>query len=335
MRALRVERLDGPAALVLRDDIEAPAPGPGEIAYAVHAAGVNFPDVLMSQGRYQHKPRLPFTLGIEAAGVVTAAGEGVTEWRPGDRVVASPATGGYAEIAVADAATAVRVPHATSFATAAAMLLTYGTAWHALVTRGALRARERLAVTGAGGGVGTAACEIGRVLGARVVALVGSEEKRAAALGAGAHVALIAADGDTRDAIRAECGGLDVLLDTTGGAPFDAGLRALDVGGRALIVGFASGTIPAIPANRLLLRELDARGVAWGAWQRREPQQLRAHFAEMFALVAAERLHPHPRTMYPFEHAADAVAAMWERRLVGKAVVTVQVDHPPAVRPER
>ena len=322
MRAIQVRELGDPRTLRVVD-IDAPEPGRGEVALAVHAAGVNFPDALMVLGRYQVKPPLPFVLGVEAAGVVTAVGEGVVDVRPGDRV-AAPVGGAFAERVVARASATIALPEHVDFVTAAGMVLTYGTAYHALVDRARIRSGDRLVVTGAGGGVGTAACDIGRALGAEVTALVGSAAKGEAAREAGAARVVAAAGGDVTARLKAEIGAADVLLDNVGGEVFDAALRAMEWNGRVLIVGFAGGRIPEIPANRLLLKELDAIGVYWGAWAEREPARNRANFDAMFALMAQGALHPRVRETYALDDAPKAVTAMLERRLVGKAVVLVR-----------
>jgi NADPH:quinone reductase len=314
MRAIQVHALGHPRDLVLAE-VAVPQPGPGEIALDVHAAGVNFPDALMVAGKYQVKPPLPFTLGVEVAGVVRALGPGVEGLRVGERVAALPKSGGFAEVALASAAGAIALPDALDFVTAAGMLMTYGTAYHGLVDRGRLRAGERLAVTGAGGGVGTAAVDIGRALGAHVSAIVGSEAKRATALAAGAHEVVLAGEALPKS---------DLLLDNVGGEVFTAALRALDWQGRALVVGFASGTIPEVAANRVLLKELELIGVYWGTWAERQPAANRANFAAMFALIAAGALHPTVHARYAFADAPRAVEDMAERRLVGKAVVAVR-----------
>jgi len=322
MRAVQVHTLGSPRDLVYAE-VALPAPGAGEIALDVHAAGVNFPDALMVQGKYQVKPPLPFTLGVEVAGVVTAVGPDVHDIRVGDRVAALPKSGGFAETALAGAYSAVVLPPAVDFVTAAGMLMTYGTAYHGLVDRGRVREGERLGVTGAGGGVGTAAVDIGRALGARVIAIVGSEAKREAALHAGAVHAIVA-DGELPAVLKSVAGGLDALLDNVGGDVFDASLRAMEWNGRVLIVGFAGGRIPEIPANRLLLRELEAVGVYWGPWVERRPAHNRANFAAMFEMMAAGTLHPHVHARYRFDDVPAAMEAMLERQLVGKAVIVVR-----------
>ena len=323
MRAI-VCRAYGPPRDLVIAEVPEPVAGPGQVVIDVHAAGVNFPDVLLVQGLYQVKPPLPFSPGVEAAGIVSAVGEGVRGLRIGQRVVA-PVMGGFAGRAVAQAATTIALPDGIAFRTAAGMLLTYGTAYHALVDRAQLRAGERVYVTGAGGGVGTAALDLANALGATAVGCAGSDAKRAAAKRAGAHSVVDAGASDLVDLIKAATdGGFDVALDNVGGAQFDAALRAARRDARILVVGFAGGTIPQIPANRILLKELNVLGVYWGDWATRNPQHDAANFAAMFAMVEAGTLHPHVETIYPFHHAAQAIADLHERRLVGKAVVDVR-----------
>jgi NADPH2:quinone reductase len=322
MRALQVHALGDPRTLTL-SEIPEPTPGPGEVAIEVHAAGVNFPDALMARGKYQVKPPLPFILGVEVAGVVRALGEGVTGTHVGERVAALPIGGGYAEVALARGAGVIPLPDAVSFVTAAGMLMTYGTAYHALVDRGHLQSGERLAVTGAGGGVGTAALDIGSALGARTLAIIGSPEKREAAMRAGA-VHTIIADAELARSIAGTIEAVDVLLDNVGGDVFDGALRAMAWQGRILIVGFTSGRIPAIPANRLLLRELEALGVYWGTWAGQHPVRNQANFDAMFTLMRDGKLEPRVHAHYAFEDAGLAIAALLDRKLVGKAVVTIR-----------
>jgi NADPH:quinone reductase len=305
---------------------EAPEPlaGPGQVVIEVHAAGVNFPDVLMTQGLYQTKPPLPFVPGVEAAGVILSVGDGVAGLRAGQRVVAGVG-GAFAERAVTRASMVVELPAALDFVTAAGMMMTYGTAYHALVDRAELMPGETLLVTGAGGGVGIASVAIGKAIGARVIATASSEEKRAATLKAGAHLALDANAADLVDRIKAESnGGFDVAIDNVGGAQFDAALRSARWRARLLVVGFASGTIPQVPANRILLKELDVLGVYWGDWASRDPEPNRANFATIFEMVAKGKLHPVVDATYPFEKAPQAVLDLMERRLVGKGVVVVR-----------
>jgi NADPH2:quinone reductase len=304
-------------------EIDEPVAGPDQILIDVHAAGLNFPDVLMVQGRYQVKPPLPFVPGIEAAGTIVALGEHVGGFVVGQRVVAA-VSGGFAERAVADATMAVPLPDGIDMTLAAGMLLTYGTAFHALADRALLQSGDRVFISGAGGGVGVAAVGIAKALGARVVGSAASEPKRAAALAAGAHAVIDANDPDLVNALKtASGGGIDVALDNVGGEQFDAALRAAAWGARLLIVGFAGGAIPQIPANRALLRELDIRGVYFGDWARRNPTANRQNMARVFELVAAGTLPARIEATYPLDRARDAIVDLGARRVVGKAVIRV------------
>ena len=317
-------RAYGPPNTLVLDEAPDPKAGPGQVVIDVHAAGVNFPDVLLIQGLYQVKPPLPFSPGVEVAGVVSEVGDGVTDVRVGDRVAAG-VSGGFAERAVASAATTIVLPDSVDFITAAGMVLTYGTVYHALVDRAALRGGEWLYVSGAGGGVGTASCDLAKALYAHVVGSASSDAKRDAAKRAGAEVVLDAGASDLVDAIKsASGGGVDVALDNVGGEQFDAALRAAKRDARLLVVGFAGGTIPQIPANRILLKELDVRGVYWGDWAARNPDRNRANFDALFALMARGKLHPRVDTTYAFADAPQAIADLMERRLVGKGVVRVR-----------
>ena len=323
MRAIVCRAHGLPKDLVV-GDLPEPVPGPGQIAIDVHAAGVNFPDVLLVQGLYQVKPPLPFTPGVEAAGTVAALGDGVSGFSVGQRV-ASGVMGAFAERAVANVTSTIPLPDDVDFVTAASMVLTYGTAYHALVDRAALQAGEWLFVSGAGGGVGTASVDLAHALGARVVAAASSEAKRDAARRLGANVVIDAASSELVDAIKtASDGGVHVAIDNVGGEQFDAALRAARRDARLLVVGFAGGTIPQIPANRILLKELDVLGVYWGDWTARNPERNRANFERLFALVREGKLHPSIAATYSFEEAPRAIADLHERRLAGKAVVRVR-----------
>jgi NADPH:quinone reductase len=323
MKAI-VCRAYGPPKDLVTADMPQPQAGPGQIVIDVYAAGVNFPDVLLVQGLYQVKPPLPFSPGVEVAGIVASVGEGVREPRVGDRVAAG-VMGGFAEKAVANAATTIVLPETVDFVTAAGMILTYGTAYHALVDRAALRASEWLYVSGAGGGVGTASVDLAKALGAHVVATASSDAKRVAVKRAGADFVLDAGATDLVDAVKkATGGGIDVAIDNVGGEQFDTALRAAARDARLLVVGFAGGTIPQIPANRVLLKELDVLGVYWGDWAARNPAHNRENFDAMFAMMRDGKLHPRVDAMYAFADAPQAVADLHERRLVGKGVVRVR-----------
>ncbi|SRR5665213_2567927 len=317
-------RAYGPPQSLVMTEAPNPQPGPGQIVIEVHAAGVNFPDVLLVQGLYQVKPPLPFSPGVEAAGTVAAIGPGVAGIQLGDRVAAG-VMGGFAELALANAATTIVLPDWVDFVTAAGMVLTYGTAYHALVDRAVLHVGDKVYVSGAGGGVGTAAIDLAKALGAHVIGSASSDAKRAAAKRAGADAVLDAGAPDLVDQIKAASGGaIDVALDNVGGEQFDAALRAAGRDAQILVVGFAGGTIPQIPANRILLKELNVLGVYWGDWAARYPDRNRANFEALFTLMRAEKLHPRVDTVYAFADAPQAIADLHERRLVGKGVVRVR-----------
>lgn len=323
MKAIVCRTLGSPRELVF-DDAPDPVPSPGAILVDVHAAGVNFPDVLLVQGKYQVRPPLPFIPGVEVAGVVAAVGSGAAAFSPGDRVIA-PVMGGFAEKALAPAAMTVRLPDGVDFVAGAAMMITYGTAYHALVDRAKLSASETLFVTGGGGGVGTAAIEIAKALGARVIASASSDSKRDLTRAAGADIALDAASADFIGALKAAGGeGLDVVLDSVGGDQFDAALRCARWGARLLLVGFASGSIPQIPANRLLLKEIDAMGIYWGVWAAAHPEQNRANFEALFRWVAEGKVRPRVQRVYALRDAPQAIEDLLGRRIIGKAVVAVR-----------
>jgi NADPH2:quinone reductase len=323
MRAI-VCRAYGPPKDLVIDELPDPVPGPGQIAIDVHAAGVNFPDVLLVQGLYQVKPPLPFSPGLEAAGTVAAIGRGVDGFELGDRVAAG-IMGSFAERVVVHAGAVIPLPRTVDFVTAAGMILTYGTVYHALVDRARLREDEWLYVSGAGGGIGTASVDLAKALGARVVASATSEAKRAAAQRFGADVVVDAASATLVDDVKASTyGGIDVAIDNVGGEQFDAALRAAKRDARLLVVGFAGGTIPQIPANRILLKELDVLGVYWGDWATRNPSRNRANFDKMFELIAEGKLHPRVDATYAFGEAAQAIVDLQQRTLVGKAVVRVR-----------
>lgn len=322
MRAVRCHELLGPSALRV-DDVDAPTPGAGEVLVDVRAAGVNFPDVLITQGKYQFKPPPPFVPGGEIAGVVAAIGAGVTAVAVGDRVAASMLFGAFAEKVVVPEAAVARLPDAVSFETGAALLLTYATTMHALVDRARLRAGEKLLVLGAAGGVGTAAIEIGKCLGAVVIAAASSPEKLAHCRAHGADHGIDYAKEDLK--LRAKelsGGGVDVVYDPVGGDMTEAALRSMAWAGRHLVVGFASGTIPRIPANLLLLKSCELVGVFWGAFAMRSPAENRAHVEQVLAWLAEGKVRPHVDAVLPFDRAAEALERLARREVMGKLVLT-------------
>jgi len=321
MKALLCEAL-GPAETLVIRDLPEPKPGPGEIAIRVTAAALNFFDTLVIQGRYQVKPPLPFSPSAECAGVVSAVGDGVTDWRVGERVAAWLGHGAARETVVVPIEAAIRIPDKLSDHQAAGLFVTYGTAMHGLIQRGGIAPGETLAILGAAGGAGLAAVEIGALLGARVVACASSPEKLALAREHGAQEAIDYAADDLRAGLRRLApAGLDALYDTVGGALAEPALRSMGWGGRYLVVGFAGGEIPKIPLNLLLLKGCDLRGVFWGDFVRRDPAGHRANMERLLAWAAAGQIRAHVHGAYPLEQAAEALALIAGRKVQGKVVL--------------
>jgi NADPH2:quinone reductase len=315
----------GPPETLVFEEIATPVAGPGEAVVSVKAASVNFPDVLIIENKYQVKPPLPFSPGSELAGVVAAVGDGVATFRPGDRVMAITGYGAFAQAVKTDAQRLLPIPPTMDFPTAAAFGLTYATSEHALVDRGALKSGETLLVLGAAGGVGLAAIEIGKILGARVIACASTDEKLAVCRQHGADETINYATEDLRERIKILTGGngADVVYDPVGGSYTELALRSIAWRGRLLVVGFAAGEIPRIPLNLTLLKGCSIVGVFWGDFTRREPQ----HFAEAMSRLgewyAEGRLKPHISATFPLDRAADALALMAARKVTGKVVLAV------------
>jgi NADPH2:quinone reductase len=324
MKAVLCKAYGPPDSLVI-EDVASPIPGPGEAVVSVKAASVNFPDVLIIENKYQVKPPLPFSPGSELAGIVKAVGDGVTHVKPGDRVMAITGYGAFAEEVKAEARRMLPIPAGMDFATAAAFGLTYATSEHALFDRAALKTGETLLVLGAAGGVGLAAIEIGKILGARVIACASTGEKLAICRQHGADETINYATEDLRERIKALTAGngADVVYDPVGGSYTELALRSIAWRGRLLVVGFAAGEIPKIPLNLTLLKGCSIVGVFWGDFARREP----AHFAEAMARLdtwyAQGKLKPHISETFPLERAADALKLMAARKATGKVVLTV------------
>jgi NADPH2:quinone reductase len=331
MRALLSEGPGGPETLTLRDIAE-PAPGPGELLVRVRACAMNFPDVLIIEDKYQLKPQRPFAPGGEIAGEVVAIGEGVSEWSAGDRLIAALGFGGLAEQATVPADRAIALPQERSFEEGSALLMTYATVIHALVDRGKLDANQTLMVLGGAGGIGIAAIEIGKVLGARVIAGVSSKEKAAAAREVGADETLVYPSGPfDRDGQKALAGlfkdavgpaGADVILDPVGGDYSEAALRSIAWEGRFLVVGFPAG-IAKLPLNLTLLKSCDVCGVFWGAFAARDPNANAAHVEQLFRWWAEGKIAPKISATYPLERAQEAIVALRDREAIGKLVVTL------------
>jgi len=323
MRAVQCREWGGPDKLVIAE-VAPRDPGPGEVKIRVRAAGVNFPDVLMIQQKYQMKPELPFTPGSEVAGEVIALGEGVDDFRPGQRVMAYCALGGFAQEAVVAANACFAMPDALGYEVAAAVLLAYGTSWHALRDRAALKSGETLLVLGAAGGVGLAAVDIGAALGARVIAAASSDEKLSVCRRHGAHALINYRNENLREAIArlTERRGPDVIYDPVGGAVSEPAFRSIGWRGRHLVVGFAEGAIPSIPLNLVLLKGAAIVGVFWGEHTKRERALYRAETEAMIGSIVKGELNPLVSRTYSLEHAPEALADMAARKAVGKIVVT-------------
>jgi NADPH:quinone reductase len=318
VRAVQVVRLDGPSAVEVRD-VPEPERGPDEVLVEVKAAGVNFPDVLQTKGLYQYKPELPFTLGSEIAGVVREAPDG-SPLRAGDRVIAFTVTGAFAEVVAVNADHVLPLPDEVGFPAGACLPMNYLTAHFALLVRGHLREGETVLVHGAAGGVGTAVIQLAVALGARVVAVVSTEEKGEVARRVGAHDVVLA-DG-FRDAVKELAPrGVDMVVDPVGGDRFTDSLRSLAPEGRLLVVGFTAGEIPTVRVNRLLLNNIDVVGVGWGAFAFGRPGYFAEQWGELLPHVRSGALDPLVSAAFPLEKAAEALARIDERQVTGKVVL--------------
>ncbi len=315
----------GPPESLVLEDVPSPAAGPGEVVISVKAASVNFPDVLIIENKYQVKPPLPFSPGSEVAGVIKEVGDGVANVRPGDRVMAIVGYGAFAEEIKTESHRALPLPAGMDFATGAAFGLTYATSEHALYDRGALKAGETLLVLGAAGGVGIAAIEIGKVLGARVIACASTDEKLAICRAHGADETINYGSEDLRERIKALTNGrgADVVYDPVGGPYTELALRSIAWRGRLMVVGFAAGEIPRIPLNLTLLKGCSIVGVFWGDFTRREPQRFADAMQRLGTWYAEGRLKPHVSQTFPLERASDALRLMAERKVTGKVVLMV------------
>ena len=332
MKALLSTAVGGPDTLTIGEVAE-PVPTAGQVVVDVHACAINFPDTLIIEDKYQFRPARPFSPGADVAGVVSALGEGVTGLSVGDRVMACTTHGGLAEKIAINAAACHALPANRSYAEGAAMVMTYGTSIHALIDRGHLKAGETLLVLGAAGGVGIAAVEIGKALGARVIAAVSSEEKAALARAAGADDCLVYPyapfDKDQSKALAEAFkdvvgpGGANVIYDAVGGDYAEPALRSIAWEGRYLVVGFPAG-IPRLPLNLTLLKSCDVCGVFWGAYTMRDAEGNRAHFRQLQAWWDEGKISPRVTATYPFERGGEAIAALGNRQAAGKLVVTIR-----------
>jgi NADPH2:quinone reductase len=324
MKAVLCKQFGPPDSLVV-EELASPRAGPGEAVVSVKAASVNFPDVLIIQNKYQFKPPLPFSPGSELAGVVKEVGAGVNGWSPGDRVIAFTTYGAFAEEVKTDASRLIRLPEKMDFVTGAAFLLTYATSDHALRDRGRLAAGETLLVLGAAGGVGLAAIEIGKALGARVIACASSEDKLAVCRSHGADATINYATEDLRERVKAltEGRGADVIYDPVGGPYTEPAFRSIAWRGRLLVVGFAAGEIPKLPLNLALLKGAAVVGVFWGDFARREPARFAESVRQLAQWYGEGKLKPHVSQTFPLEQAREALKLMAARKVKGKVVLTV------------
>ncbi len=331
MKSLLSVEVGGPDTLVL-SDIDAPTAGPGEVVIDVHAASVNFPDVLIIEDLYQLKPPRPFAPGAEVSGVISSVGEGVDSFAIGDRVLSAPGHGGMTEQIAVPAATVIPIPDGMPHDEAASFLLTYGTSHHALRQRAIAKEGETLFILGAAGGVGLAAVQLGKAMGLTVIAGCSSQEKVDLCIENGADSGIVYPHGpldrDAQKALSSEIkaaggGGVDIVYDAVGGDFAEPALRAMNWEGRFLVIGFPAG-IPKIPLNLALLKSCQIVGVFWGAFTMVSPDIHRANVEELFAMYAAGKIKPHVTSRYPLSEGAEAIRELAERRAKGKVVVEVR-----------
>jgi NADPH2:quinone reductase len=331
MKALLSKAVGGPETLVL-EDLPSPTPKPGQAVVSVRAVGVNFPDVLIIEDKYQFKPPRPFAPGAEFSGVIKEVGEGVTSVKPGDRVLANITCGGMVEEVAVDAARLIKIPDAMPFDEAAAFIMTYGTSYYALKDRGFLKPGQTLLVLGAGGGVGLAAVELGKAMGAHVIAAASSEEKVALAKARGAESGVVYPLGPfDRDGQKALSelfkvavgpNGANVVYDGVGGDYAEAAVRSMAWEGRFLVVGFPAG-IPRLALNLTLLKSCDVCGVFWGAAVARDPAAHAQNVKELFDLYGQGKIRPHVSEHFPLARGAEAITHLADRKALGKVVVMV------------
>jgi NADPH2:quinone reductase len=332
MKALLSKAVGGPETLVL-EEIPSPEAKPGFAVVSVKAVGVNFPDVLIIEDKYQFKPARPFAPGGEISGIVKSVGEGVTHIKPGDRVLGNTGWGGMAEELSLEAARLVKIPDTMPFDDAAAFIMTYGTSYHALKDRADLKLGQTLLVLGAAGGVGLAAVELGHQMGARVIAAASSQEKVDLCLKHGADAGVVYGRGpfdregqkQLSEQFKQACGaaGADVIYDGIGGDYAEPALRSIAWEGKYLVVGFAAGDIPKIPLNLALLKGCDIVGVFWGAWVGKNPGPHQKSVAELLDMYVAGKIKPYVSERFPLSRAADAIKHLASRQAMGKVVVTI------------
>ena len=323
MKAVLCKELGPPEKLVV-EQVPSLRAGKSQVVVSVKAAGVNFPDILIIQGKYQFKPEPPFSPGGEVAGVIKEIGDGVMRLKPGDRVIAASTYGGFAEEMLADADKVIAMPDAMEFVPASAFVLTYGTSYHGLKDRAQLKAGETLLVLGASGGVGLAAIQLGKAMGAKVIAAASSDAKLHVCRENGADELINYASEDLRARVKAITAGrgVDVVYDPVGGPYSEPALRDMAWKGRFLVVGFAAGDIPKVPLNLPLLKGCSIVGVFWGAFTRTEPENNRRNNEELMQLYLAGKIKPHIHATYPLERAAEALNEVLNKRVSGKVVLT-------------
>ena len=324
MKALLCKQFGPPESLVL-EEVPSPTPAAGEVVISIKAASVNFPDVLIIQNKYQFKPPLPFSPGSELAGVVKEIGPGVTSVKPGDKVIAFTAFGAFAEEVKTEAVRLLPLPEGMSYEAGASFILTYGTTDHALRDRGQLTPGETLLVLGAAGGVGVAAIEIGKALGARVIACASSDDKLAVCRQHGADECINYATEDLRERIKALTPGkgVDVIYDAVGGPYSEPAFRSIAWRGRHLVIGFAAGDIPKLPLNLALLKGASVVGVFWGDFTKREPQAFAESARQLARWYRDGKLKPHISASYPLAQAAEAMNLLASRKAKGKVVIRI------------
>jgi NADPH2:quinone reductase len=322
MKAVLCSQFCGPDDLVL-SDIPDPVAGPGEAVIAIKSAALNFFDLLMIQGKYQFKPPFPFSPAAEIAGVIESVGPGVADFKPGDRVAASIGHNGAREKVAVPASSIVKIPDNLDFDRAAGVIVIYGTALHALQDRADPKPGETLAVFGAAGGTGLAACELGKVLGLKVIACASSDEKLEFAKKHGADLTINYAKEDLKEALKRIGGdkGIDIVFDPVGGSYAEAGVRSLAWKGRFLVIGFAGGEIPKIPLNLALLKGCDIRGVFWGSYMKRDPKHGRASLEKLMQWAAEGKISSHVDRTFPLAQTVDALKVLAGRQAMGKVIV--------------
>ena len=324
MKAVLCHQFGPPESLVI-DNVPSPTAGKGQVIISVKACGVNFPDTLIIEGKYQFKPPFPFSPGGEVSGVVKEVGEGVTHLKAGDKVFSLTGHGGFAEEVVGAAATTLPMPPNMDYVTAASTMYTYGTSYHALKDRASLQPGETLLVLGAAGGVGLAAVQLGVLMGARVIAAASSDEKLAVCRQLGATDTINYTTDDLRERLKelTNGNGVDVVYDPVGDRYAEPCIRSLAWRGRYLVVGFAAGAIPSIPLNLALLKGASIVGVFWGAFAQREPNLSMENFSQLLTWIEAGQLRQHIHGLYSLDESPSVLRALMNRQVVGKAVVVV------------